>query len=153
MKLVLVLILAVAILFNLTCTTHQLSLAKLDQIDCRYTLRIGTNIGATGYAMAGHYYPIYVFLDSIGRAPLRGFNLTIAYNPQLLYLGSVGPASALDCWENFEYEITPLYSEYLQTNLNLINISASTTADFTLKDNPECEGGKRLFRAGAGQAG
>ena len=145
MKLILVLILAVIILFNLACSTNQISLAKLDQIDCRYTFRIGTNIGATGYAMAGHYYPIYIFLDSIGQAPLRGFNLTIAYNPQLLYLGSVGPAGALDCWENFEYEISPLYSEYLQTNLNLINIAASTTADFKLKDNPECEGESGYF--------
>ena len=145
MKLVVVLILTVIVFLNFNYASGQFSLEELDQLNCRYTLRIGTNIDRLNFVMPGQYYPIYIFLDSIGEAPLRGFDLSIAYNPSHLELGNVGPASAINCWDNFEYEVTPLYEKGHKTNLNLINIFASTSADFELKDEPECMGESGYF--------
>ena len=145
MKPALTLILVLIVLANLSYVSSNSSAEELNQPDCYYTLRIGTNIDYLSFVMPGHYFPIYISLDSIGGAPLRGFDLSIAYDPLLLELGSVVPAGEIHCWDNFEYEVEPLYNEAEPTGLNLINISAATTADLNTEIQADCAGETGYF--------
>ena len=139
MKLAIMLFSVILNLLNLNCASNQLSLEELDHLDCHYALRIGTNLGQPGPVLEGQYYSIYIFLDSIGQAPLREFNLTLAYDTSVLYLGTVEPAKDISCWDDFEYNIT---SEYTK---NLINISASSSIGSRKKDYKKCAGESGIF--------